>query len=64
MGTMVVAVLALMITAMFASPIEGAYGRVGLGLGSLAYCPLMLGYIAFLDTTGTDSVAVRDHLGR
>jgi len=48
MGTMVVAVLALMITAMFASPIEGAYGRVGLGLGSLVYCPLMLGYILWI----------------
>jgi phosphatidate cytidylyltransferase len=48
MGMIVVAALVLMTTAIFASSIESAFGRVGVGLGSIVYCPLMLGYLLWI----------------
>ncbi len=49
LGVMVTAALALMSTAVFAPSIEAALGRIVVGLGSMVYCPLMLGYLLWID---------------
>jgi phosphatidate cytidylyltransferase len=48
MGAVLAAALALMTAAIFTSSIESAFGRVGVGLGSIIYCPVMLGYLLWL----------------
>jgi phosphatidate cytidylyltransferase len=48
MGAVVAASLVLMSTAIFATSIESAFGRIGVALGSIIYCPVMLGYLLWI----------------
>jgi phosphatidate cytidylyltransferase len=40
--------ITLMTVTIFSGPLEGALGRVGMGLGSLIYCSLTLGFLVLI----------------
>jgi phosphatidate cytidylyltransferase len=48
LGAVVFATLVLMATSIFYPSTEAALGRVGMGLSSIVYCPLMLGFIVLI----------------
>lgn len=45
LGAVVAAAMLLMTVAVFAGSLQAAVGRVGIGLGSIVYCPLTLGFL-------------------
>jgi phosphatidate cytidylyltransferase len=48
LAAIVIAAMLLMTAAIFSGSIEAALGRVGMGLGSLVYCPLTLGFMVLM----------------
>jgi phosphatidate cytidylyltransferase len=48
LSAMVVTAMLLMTAAIFAGSLQSALGRVGIGLGSIVYCPLTLGYMVII----------------
>jgi phosphatidate cytidylyltransferase len=47
-SSMVIAAILLMIAAVFADSLQAGLGRVAIGLGSLVYCPLTLGFMILM----------------
>jgi phosphatidate cytidylyltransferase len=47
-SAIVIAAMLLMTSAVFAGSLQHALGRVGIGLGSLVYCPLTLGFMILM----------------
>jgi|SRR5579862_4000214 len=48
LGAVVLAALLVMSAAVFAGSLQAAFGRVGMGLGSIVYCPLTLGFLVVM----------------
>ena len=48
LSAIVVTTMLLMTAAIFAGSLQSALGRVGMGLGSIVYCPLTLGYLVII----------------
>jgi phosphatidate cytidylyltransferase len=48
LSAVVIAVLLLMTASIFAGSLQTALGRIGMGLGSIVYCPLMLGFFVIM----------------
>jgi phosphatidate cytidylyltransferase len=48
LSVVVVTGMLLMTAAIFAGSLQSALGRVGMGLGSIVYCPLPLGYLVII----------------
>ena len=48
LSAVVIAAMLLMTAAIFAGSLQAAFGRVGIGLGSIVYCPLTLGFMVLM----------------
>jgi phosphatidate cytidylyltransferase len=48
LSALVLAAMLLMSAAVFSGSLQAALGRVGMGLGSIVYCPLTLGFLVIM----------------